>query len=849
MRICVHGHFYQPPRENPWTGRIPRQPSAAPAHDWNARISDECYRPNARSRVMGPGNRIEEIVNNYAFLSYDFGPTLLSWIEEHAPDVYRGILEGDRISQRLQQGHGNAIAHVYNHVIMPLANYRDKRTQIVWGLRDFEWRFGRKSESIWLAETAVNLATIKLLIEAGIRYIVLSPYQALRWRPIERAGVWTDAPYGSIDPRQPYRFFLKDSRKRRLTDQSIDIFFYDAPLASAVSFEHLLRSAPEFARRLAEASGDAGTGGFVNVATDGEVYGHHEPFGDMCLSYVIRREAGPRELGFVNYGRELDLHPPDREVDLHFGENDEGTAWSCTHGVGRWERDCGCSTGGLPGWNQKWRTPLRRGFDMVRDRLVEIYLEKASVLVHDPWAARDDFILVLLDPSAAARQAFLDQHARHALSGEERTTLWSLLESQRFAMYMYTSCAWFFADVSGIETVQNMAYAARAIDLAARWSSLPLEEMLLEYLGDAWSNVPEQGNGADVYRRLVKPQFVTARMVAGDVALTAAVQDRPPEERAFRYRVEVERFARIEPEPRGEERLASHHGRIALIDEATEERESFAVHVFRSGVGGIRGYVLAASAGGEDASAGAPAAEEEVLALANTTRVGLTDLVTENRERIIRTAYQSILARQESALERLFGESRELMRTFQGADVPVPPVLLAVAGHVLGYRLEILGGQLKASFLRALERPRRENEAETGDLLNEVSEILRFARDIGLELALAPLEQAFGFVLSGLLEDLLRDPDAEIADRFHAVISKSYALHFPLDRRPLEDVAFLVLRKHRDFLLTLKQAHQSLDGGSPSWRAFENLAEALHLNIHWILEMGEGEDAAAGKRR
>jgi alpha-amylase/alpha-mannosidase (GH57 family) len=848
MHATIHGHFYQPPRENPWTGLVPRQPSAAPAHDWNARVADECYRPNARSRVMGEGNRIEEIVNNYAFMDFDFGPTLLTYLERNAPDVYRGILEGDRVSLRLQNGHGNAIAQVYNHMIMPLANYRDKRTQIAWGLRDFEWRFGRKSESIWLAETAINLATVKLLIEAGIRYIVLSPFQALRCRPLERAGNWTEAAGGGIEPRRPYRYFLKDSRRRRVADQYIDVFFYDAPLAAAVSFQHLLRCAPEFTRRLEEAAGGSGTDGYVNVATDGEVYGHHEPFGDMCFSYLIRREARPRGMQFINYGHYLDLHPPDQEVDLSFGENDEGTAWSCAHGVGRWERDCGCSTGGQAGWNQKWRTPLRRGFDMVRDRLVEIYLAETSPLVRDPWAARDDYVLVLLDPGPAARESFLDQHARRPLSAAERVTLWSLLESQRLAMFMYTSCGWFFADISGIETVQNMAYACRAIELASRWSTLPLEEMLLEYLGEAWSNFPELGNGADIYRRSVRSQRVTPRMVAGDLALAAGVQGCEPARSESRHDAATERFQRIERQRNEGEAEISYHGRIALTDRATEEREVFAVHVFQAGVAGIRCYVLPAGPEGEDAAAGAPAAEEEVLALPDTVRFGLADLVTEHRERIILTAYESILGRQDRALAEFFGESRELMLTFRGAGVRVPPIFKAVASHVLGRRLEALGERLKASFMRALQYPRHEGETETGELLSEISDVLGFARESEVELGLRPLEQAFGIVLSRLLEDLLREPDPGVAAQFLEVIRRSYDLHFPLDRRPLEDVAFLVLRKHRDFLLSLKHAHQSMGDGNRSWQAFEDLAEALHLNIHWILVMGEGEEAAAGGR-
>ena len=848
MDLTIHGHFYQPPRENPWSGFVPRQPSAAPAHDWNARVTDECYRPNARSRVMGAGNRIEEIVNNYAFLSFDFGPTLLRWLEIGAPEIYRRILEGDRMSLALQEGHGNAIAHVYNHVILPLANYRDKRTQISWGLRDFEWRFGRKSESIWLAETAINLATVKLLIEAGIRYVILSPYQAWRQRPLDRPGAWTEVSEGAVDPRRPYRYFLKDSRRRRMADRYLDVFFYDGPLASAVSFQHLLRSAPAFAERLREAAGDHGADGFVNVATDGEVYGHHEPFGDMCLSYLIRREAPARGFRFFNYGRYLDLHPPEDEIDLHFGDNDEGTAWSCAHGVGRWERDCGCSTGGQPGWNQKWRTPLRRGFDMVRDRLVEVFLAETSALVKDPWAARDDYILVLLDPSPAARAAFLDQHARRALDAEERRTLWSLLEAQRYAMFMYTSCGWFFADVSGIETVQNMAYAARAIELAGRWTTLPLESMLLEYLGEAWSNLPELGNGADVYQRLVRPQRITARLVAGDLAVAAAVLGHEPAPGEFRFATTVRHLRRDERRREGGETEISFHGLIELVDRATEDRETFAVHLFHTGLAGIRCYVLPAGEGPPAAGTGEAVAEEEVVALPDTVRLGLADLVAENRERIIRTAYEAILEKQDRALAALFGESRDLMLTFQGAQVPVPPVLRAVAGHVLGRELEELAERLEASFLRDLQGPRREHESETGELLNRISELLAFVQAVEVRIGLEPLEQAFGVVLMRLLEDLLREPDPAVARRFLETIGKSYDLHFPLDRRPLEDVAFLVLRKHRDFLLNLKRMHQSTDGGNTDWRVFEDLADALHLNIHWILEMGEGDEAAAGRR-
>jgi len=843
MLITIHGHFYQPPRENPWTGVVPRQESAYPTHDWNQRVADECYRPNARSRVMGAGNRIEEIVNNYAFLSFDFGPTLLSWLEVHDPSTYRQILEGDRNSVRLQNGHGNAIAHVYNHMILPLANYRDKRTQIAWGLRDFEWRFGRKSESIWLGETAVNLETIRVLIDFGIRYIILSPFQAARVRPIERAGSWTEVRGGRIDPTQPYRFFLRDNRRRRIADRYIDVFFYDGPIAADVSFGHLLRSAPNLADRLAQAgAGIRGGRGLVAVATDGEVYGHHEPFGDMCVSYLLRREAPPRGFQLVNFGYFLDRVVPADEVDLEFGENDEGSAWSCSHGVGRWERDCGCSTGGRPGWNQKWRTPLRRGLDMIRDRLAETYLEQASPWLKDPWAARDDYVLVLLDPSPAARQAFLDQHARRTLSETERRGVWAVLESQRYAMYMFTSCGWFFADISGIETVQNLAYAARAIELARPWQPLDLEAMLLDYLAEAASNVPGFGTGADVYRRFVRPQRVTPQIVAGDIAIAATVMGGEPQSERLRYGLVHHRLEREVRETETGATEIAHHGHLEVIDRDLEEHHRFEIHVYHTHLADIRCYVIPIPPGRAlDGPRALPETQARQAAGASDDgrRLTLSDLVAEDRERILRTAYESILERQEGALDQLYRESRDLMLTFRSAGVPVPSVFRAVAGHVLARTLADLARDLRASFLEELGSSATVGGVRTQALLGEIADLLRFARaGEELEVPLGPLAEAYGAVIEMLLEKLLREPDPAWAQRCVDVIRSSYDLHFPLDRRRLEDIAFLVLRKHRVVLLEL--ARQTSPDGGRNREAFEALAEALHLNIRWILEMGEG---------
>jgi alpha-amylase/alpha-mannosidase (GH57 family) len=530
MYVTIHGHFYQPPRENPWTGEVQRQESAAPHHDWNDRITDECYGPNGRSRVLDSQGRIVAIVNNFSHLSFNFGPTLLADLERRHPRVYRRILEADRESVLQHGGHGNAIAQAYNHMILPLANRRDKRTQVRWGLRDFRHRFGRPSEGLWLPETAIDAETLQVAVEEGVRYLVLAPHQAARMRRVGE-NRWVDAGVG-IDPTRAYRCFTDSSRRR-----SIDCFFYDGAISAAVSFEHLLRDAGGFAGRLEAAGRGKPANALVHVATDGEVYGHHEPFADMCLAYLFTVEGPRRGMRFVNYAEHLDLAPPEFEVFLDFGENGEGTAWSCAHGVGRWARDCGCETGGRPGWNQRWRTPLRRALDAVRDQIQDAYVSLASRHFADAWAARDDYIEVLLRPDGETRQAFLERHLRAPVEEDTRRMLWSMLEATRQSMLMYTSCAWFFADVSGLEVQQNLAYAARACELAQPYVSEPLEALLLLHLEQARSNLPGWRHGAAVHRRTVQPRRVGPEHAAAQAALEAAALDRPLDRRVFAYAV------------------------------------------------------------------------------------------------------------------------------------------------------------------------------------------------------------------------------------------------------------------------------------------------------------------------
>lgn len=478
--LIIHGHFYQPPRENPWTGEVEEEPSAAPYHDWNERVYAESYAPNAA-------------VNNYARISFNFGPTLLSWLESHHPETYQHILAADRESAAQRGGHGNAIAQAYGHAILPLCNERDRLTQVVWGVADFRFRFKREPEALWLPETAANDATLALLIEQGLRYVILAPEQAKR---IRDDSEWLDVS-GKVDTTRAYRFDHPDGSGR-----SLAVFFYNGPLARAIAFEKALTSSHGLVELFLRA---AQRGDLVNVATDGETYGHHFKFGDLGLAHALGVEA--RQAGFriTNYGEYLDRHPAaEVAVEIENGPAGEGSSWSCVHGVARWARDCGCHTGGEAGWNQAWRDLLRVALNFLRDDAALKF--ESSELLRDPWAARNDYVSVLLDPRA--KQDFLTRHAARSLNETERARVFQLLEMQRSALLMFTSCGWFFSDLAGIETIQVLRYAARVLDLQKQLGFAVPRKKFLELLAQAKSNRPAKGNGAEIFARYAEPQPV-----------------------------------------------------------------------------------------------------------------------------------------------------------------------------------------------------------------------------------------------------------------------------------------------------------------------------------------------------
>lgn len=533
--LTIHGHFYQPPRENPWLEAIEVQESASPCHDWNERVCKECYNPNSVSKIVDNQNRVLDVVNNYEYMSFNFGPTLLSWMEEFAPLTYERIIKADITSIKEHNGHGNAIAQVYNHMIMPLANERDKQTQVKWGIKDFEYRFGRLPEGMWLAETAVDDDTLRVLAENGIKFTILSPYQALK---VKKAGEkeWMDVSWGNIDPARSYRYNIKSAPGKH-----IDLFFYDGAISRSVAFDELLKDGNKFVSRLCDGVSDLRDyPQLINIATDGESYGHHTKFGDMGLSYAYKLKVEQEGFKITNYGEYLENHKSDWIVDIK-----PVSSWSCFHGVGRWSEDCGCSTGGHPGWSQKWRKPLREALDYLRDETVSIYKNHAKKYFVNPKEARENYISVILDRSETNVKKFQDEFFLPNLEHDMKVKAMKLLEIQRQAMLMYTSCGWFFSEISGIETVQIMKYAARVIQLLKDFSRKDFETPFLEILSEAQSNIPEFGNGKDIFERFVRPSIVTPKQIACLWAVSSLYRDVDDEEMVYCYKIKQHSYKKI----------------------------------------------------------------------------------------------------------------------------------------------------------------------------------------------------------------------------------------------------------------------------------------------------------------
>ncbi|MHC5850265.1 DUF3536 domain-containing protein [Nostoc sp.] len=725
--VTVHGHFYQPPRENPYLDAIERQPSAAPFHDWNERIHWECYRPNAFARVLNDQGEVVGIVNNYEYFSFNIGPTLMSWLERYDVEVYQRILEADAKSSDRLHGHGNAIAQVYNHIIMPLANERDKYTQIRWGKEDFRSRFGRDPEGMWLAETAVDYATLEALVAEGIRFIVLAPSQALRCRPLPTADhphpEWIEVGGSQIDSTRPYRCYLKPtldtsssplsaiatSSKDGSTEELpyIDIFFYDGPISRDMGFSDVVYNSSHFAGRIGSAvRGDHRPAQLISVATDGETFGHHKKGTEKTLAYAFTKEFPQQGWTVTNFAHYLSLNSPSWEVELK-----SVTAWSCAHGVGRWEDDCGCGGEGSV-WHQKWRRPLRDALNWLRDQLTEVYEEHGRQLFRDPWLARDEYIQVMRDRSASNVNRFLSRHQTHKLTAAEQVDALRLLEMQRHALLMFTSCGWFFEEISRPEGTQILRYAARALELAGDVAGVQLEKGFVKRLGLAPSNVDEFKHGAEIYRQLVLTAQLGFKQVAAHYAITSLFTNQKPAEthnslprkdaadkQSGRYHKRVYCYAANELDYQLQRMgsLTVAVGNLKLVSEITWESEHlvFAVlHLggwdFHCGIQqftGRRNY----SQLKEKLFEALKQASAAHTILAMTQLFGeeafsLQNLFAEERHRIMRLLSQETLARLGQLYTQAYRDNYGVLMAFHRDEIAVPQELQVAADIALGHR-------------------------------------------------------------------------------------------------------------------------------------------------------------------
>ena len=834
--VTVHGHFYQPPRENPYLNAVERQPSAAPFHNWNERIHHECYRPNAFARVLNDRQEVLGIVNNFEYLSFNIGPTLMSWLEQYDLETYQRILEADRKSCERLNGHGNAIAQAYNHMILPLANPRDKLTQIRWGKADFKARFGRDPEGLWLAETAVDYPTLEALIAEGIKFIILAPSQAQRCRHLPSAEqpdpTWIEVGGGQIDPIQPYRCHLKSAA----LDAYIDIFFYDGPISRDLGFNNVLSSSGHLSGRISQAvRGSRRAAQLIAVATDGETFGHHKGGTEKALAYAFTEEFPRRGWQVTNFAHYLSLSPPTWEVELK-----PVTAWSCSHGVERWQADCGCGGGG--GWQQKWRRPLRESLDWLRDQLVKVFEEQGSKLFRDPWQARDQYIQVMLDRSPAQIARFLTQQQRSRLSSAERSDALRLLEMQRHALLMYTSCGWFFDEISRPEGVQLLQYAARAIELAGDVAGLQLEKSFIRRLGAAPSNVEQFQTGAEVYRQLVSPAQISLEQVAAHYAITSLVTPYAHDQRVYCYEIH-----QLDYQMQRLGTLALAVGQIQLTSEMTRDSKALTFAVLHLGgwdfhccvqpFSGRRAYGQLKETLFETLSQASAA--QIIVAMSAGSRGGgqcysLRDLFAEERHKIMRLLSQETLTRLDQLYSQVYRDNYSVLAAFHRDGLEVPQELQVAAEIAIGHRA--------TAVLQALERETSDSlllaNPQVLGYLNELETLATEAAHLRCQFNPVQPQQILERLLLKALWQLLHSFNPKTAEADLAGIARlldlAQRLHLHLSMARLQEIYFQGLQQVLPELEQVKLGEPT-DWSQAQMQQFLKLGVRLAIDVRsWL---------------
>ena len=817
--VCIHGHFYQPPRENPWLETVETQDTAAPYHDWNERICAECYAPNGAARVVNVKNQITRIVNNYARISFNFGPTLLSWLRENAPRTCRMILDGEGRSRQRYRGHSSAMAQVYNHMILPLANARDRNTQIHWGIADYESNFGAPPEGMWLPETAADTATLEALAANGIKFTVLAPHQCKRIRPLKGEAEWTDTANATVDTTHPYLV-------RFPSGASIAIFFYNGPVSRAIAFEGLLESGDNLAARLKAGFKDSAQPQLVHVATDGESYGHHHMYGEMALAYALRLLEQDKTVKLTNYASFLEQFPPEFECEIV-----EDTSWSCVHGIERWRSDCGCN-GGKAGWNQAWRAPLRLALDELRDALVPLTEREGGKLFNDVWAARDAYIHVVLDRSTESVDRFFVAQQARTLSESERVRALELMEMQRHAQLMFTSCGWFFDDIAGIETVQIIAYAARVLQLAQQLfgqQAAPLEPAFLARLAEAHSNKPEAGDGARIYKKCVDSMELHLEQVAAHYAISSVFSSFADETDLFCFRV---RRISHDIYTSGRGRLAL--GRVHVASAITGHAQSFSFAVLHFGdqniTAAVKTYDDAGAADFEAFSADAAGRVQradfpEVIRLIDRfyghADYSLTSLFSDEQRRIVELILNSTLWDIENSLTTIYQDHASLLHYLSQAGLPKPPALTLAAGFAInaGLRRTLEGDPIDLAQLRSFL------SLAKADQVPLEAATLSYIADQRMKRAMVELQMSSGSL--------------EMLDRALVLARTLTELPFDLNLWQAQNIWYEILRTS-GYALTALPAEER-----PHWeKDFNELGECLTID-YAAMRAGEQADAAA----
>jgi len=803
--ICIHGHFYQPPRENPWLEDVELQDSAYPYHDWNEKITHECYRQNAASRILGPDKKIIDIVNNYLNISFDFGPTLLSWLERHAPDVYENVIEADKKSREMFSGHGAAIAQAYNHIIMPLASTKDKHTQVVWAINDFEHRFGRKPEGMWLPETAVDMETLEVLAEHGIKFTILAPHQARRVRPIG-ADQWTDIDRDRIDTTKPYLCRLDSGR-------TINLFFYHGPTAGDVADGRLLQNGEFFAKKLASIlAANNERAQLAHIATDGETYGHHHRHTDMALAYCLHYIQSNNLAKITVYGEYLEKFPPTYEVQIH-----ENTSWSCSHGIERWRSNCGCCYGRYPSGKQQWRGPLREAMDWLRDRLASIYENRAAQYVPDPWELRNKYIAVINDRSLENTENYLLTSAGRELPCDEKVVVLKLLEMQRNAMLMYTSCGWFFDDISGIETTQIMQYASRAIQLAKEVAGQDFEPGFKDILEKAPTNLKEFANGKQVYDAFVKSSSIDLNRVGAHLAISSIFEEYADKVDTYCYSTNIELYDRVDA---GIQTLAV--GRATIQSNIVLERHAVDFAVLHFGDHNLIGGANARMP--DDAFFSMQESIKNAFGKGDTTEVmrlmsivfggnnySLWHLFKDQQRRILYELLQTTWQEIEASFRHIYEHNYTIIKIMRGMNMPLPKALSAPAEFILNQDL------------------RRVIENDKSDL-KKLKKLADEAARLSLQLDHAMLRYEASHKINELMTRLKNSPqDTALLESIESTLRTLLTVVSELDLQPAQNVLFAVSEQA---YVRMRNEANSGEKNAKKWvESFRNLAEYLGVKV------------------